>query len=85
MLQGDIAEARGNAYEKAGDPAKAQEEWRKAAGSFVVVSQIFVDPEITPEAAYKAVRVLDKIGEKSKAEALRKQLQAKYPNYKPAD
>ncbi len=85
MLQGDIAEARGDAYEASGDHARALEEWKKAAGNFVVVSQIFVDPAITPEAAYKAVRTLDKIGENAKAEALRKQLKAKYPNFKPKE
>jgi tetratricopeptide (TPR) repeat protein len=85
MLQGDISMAAGDAYEAAGDHAKATEEWKKAAGNFVVVSQIFVDPEITPEAAYKAVQALDKIGETAKAEALRKQLKAKYPKYTPAE
>jgi tetratricopeptide (TPR) repeat protein len=85
MLQGDIAMAGGDAYEAAGDHAKAMEEWKKAAGNFVVVSQIFVDPEITPEAAYNAVRALEKIGETAKAEALRKQLKTKYPNYAPAE
>jgi tetratricopeptide (TPR) repeat protein len=85
MLQGDIAMAAGDAFEAAGDHAKAMEEWKKAAGNFVVVSQIFVDPEITPEAAYKAVQALEKIGETAKAEALRKQLKAKYPKYEPAE
>jgi tetratricopeptide (TPR) repeat protein len=85
MLQGDIALARGDASETAGDHAKATEEWKKAAGNFVVVSQIFVDPEITPEAAYKATIALEKIGEKAKAEGLRKQLKTKYPNFKPTE
>jgi TolA-binding protein len=83
MLQGDIAEARGDAYAKAGDQPKAMEEWKKAAGNFVVVSQIFVDPAITPEALFKAIRVLEKIGDKAKAEKLRNQLNSKYPNYQP--
>jgi tetratricopeptide (TPR) repeat protein len=85
MLQGDIAMAAGDAYEAGGDHAKALEEWKKAAGNFVVVSQIFVDPKITPEAAYNAVRALEKIGETGKADALRKQLKAKYPKYEPAE
>lgn len=82
LLQGDIAYTHGNAYAAAGDKVNAQVEWKKAAGSFVVVSQIFVDPEITPEAADKAANALEKIGEKAKAESLRKQLATKYPNYK---
>ena len=81
MLQGDIALARGDSLAKANDQTKAMEEWQKAARNFVVVSQIFVDPEITPEAADKAIHALEKIGDKAKADALRKQLKAKYPNY----
>lgn len=83
LLQGDIALAHGDAYAAANDQANATNEWKKAAGNFVVVSQIFVDPEITPEAADKAARALEKIGEKAKADALRKQLKAKYPAYQP--
>ena len=81
MLQGDIALAHGDSYAAAGDQANAMDQWKKAAGNFVVVSQIFVDPEITPEAADKAAEALEKIGEKAKAEGLRKQLKSKYPNY----
>ena len=83
ILQGDICDAHGDAYAAGGEAAKAQVEWKKAAGSYVVVSQIFADPEITPEAAHKAADVLDKIGEKEKAEALRKQLKQKYPDFQP--
>ncbi len=82
LLQGDIALAHGDAYAATGDKVNAQVEWKKAAGGYVVVSQIFVDPEITPEAAYKAANALEKIGEKAKAENLRKQLASKYPSYK---
>ena len=85
ILQGDIALAHGDALEASGDHVRALEVWRKAAGSFVVVSQIFVDPEITPEAAHKAAKALEKIGEQAKADALRKQLKSKYPAYQPKD
>lgn len=83
MLQGDIALAHGDSLSAGGDQVRAMDEWKKAAGNFVVVSQMFVDIEITPEAADKAATALDKIGEKAKAEALRKQLKAKYPSYEP--
>jgi TolA-binding protein len=83
ILQGDIALNHGDAFSASGDQPAALAEWKKAAGNFVVVSQFYVHPDITPEAAYKAVKALDKIGEKEKAEALRKQLKSKYPNYKP--
>ena len=82
ILQGDIANGHGDALAKAGDPNAAKAEWQKSAGSYVVISQIFVDPEITPEALSKAVAVLEKMGDAAKAEALRKQLTSKYPDYK---
>ena len=47
-----------------------------------MISQIFVDPEITPEALTKASLVLEKLGDQTKADALRKQLASKYPSYK---
>jgi len=82
ILEGDIADAHGDALAKAGDPDGAKKEWQKSAGSYVVISQIFVDPEITPEALTKACAVLEKLGDQAKADALRKQLASKYPNYK---
>ncbi len=85
ILQGDIADAYGDTLASGGEKDKALVEWKKAAGSYIVISQIMVDPEITPEAAFKAALVLDKIGEKEKAEALRAQLKTKYPDYRPKD
>jgi hypothetical protein len=41
-----------------------------------------VDPAITPEALDKSAEILEKLGEKDKAESLRKMLGSKYPNYK---
>lgn len=85
ILQGDIANAHGDSLAASGDKPNATAEWKKAAGSYIVISQFMVDPEITPEAAYKAIQVLDKIGEKEKAEALRAELKLKYPNYRPKE
>ncbi len=82
LLQGDIALAHGDSLAAANEKASAIVEWKKAAGNYVVVSQIFVDPQITPEALEKSASVLEKLGEKEKAESLRKQLAGKYPNYK---
>ncbi|MEI6535132.1 MAG: tetratricopeptide repeat protein [Verrucomicrobiaceae bacterium] len=82
LLQGDIALAHGDALAAANEKDSAITEWKKSAGNYVVVSQIFVDPQITPEALDKSARVLDKLGEKDKADNLRKQLAGKYPNYK---
>lgn len=85
MLRGDIADALGDSYKKNGEEEKAKANWKDAAGNYIVVSQFFVDPEITPEAAYKAAGVLEKIGETEKAQALRDQLKQKYPDYKPKE
>ncbi|MCE9520124.1 MAG: tetratricopeptide repeat protein [Verrucomicrobia bacterium] len=82
LLQGDIAMAHGDALAHSGDSKRAIMEWKTAAGNFVVVSQIYGDPELTPEALDKAVRALDKLGEKEKSASLRSQLTTKYPNYK---
>jgi tetratricopeptide (TPR) repeat protein len=85
ILRGDIAAAIGDTYSKNGEDEKAKASWKDAAGNFIVISQFFVDPEITPEAAYKAASVLEKIGETEKAQALRDQLKEKYPDYKPKE
>jgi len=49
------------------------------------VSQIFVHPQITPQALDKAADVLEKLGEKQKADSLRKMLAHDYPKYKSKD
>lgn len=82
LLQGDIALAHGDALVATNEKNAAITEWKKAAGNYVVVSQIFVDPQITPEALDKSAKVLSKLGEKDKADSLSKQLASKYPNYK---
>lgn len=82
LLQGDIAMARGDSLASGGDNTGAVKQWKAAAGNFVVVSQIYGDPELTPQALDKAVRALDKLGEKEKSANLRSQLTTKYPNYK---
>jgi TolA-binding protein len=82
ILEGDISMAHGDALAANKDNAGAKAEWLLAASNYVVISQIFVDPEITPEAAEKAAKALDKLGDKKKADALRSQLASKYPNFK---
>lgn len=83
IQQGDVLYDEGEALAKKGDKTGAVAKYQAAAGKFVVPSQIFVDPKITPEALFKAARALDKAGETPKAEELLKQLKAKYPDYRP--
>lgn len=83
IQEGDIFYEEGEKLAKKGDNVAAVQKWQAAAGKFVVPSQIFVDPQITPEALFKAARALDRAGETNKAEELLKQLKAKYPEYRP--
>jgi len=52
-----------------------------AAKEFVVVSQIFMDPEITPKALDKAANAYRSLGNQAKAQEYEEQLAATYPNY----
>ena len=83
ILEGDIFYAEGESFEKDGQAQAAVSKWMEAAGKFIVPSQMFVDPEITPEALYKAARALNRAGQKQKAEDLLQQLEKRYPGYKP--
>jgi len=67
ILLGDIAAANGNLDE--------------AAKSYLVVSQIFMDPEITPKALTKAINAYRSLGNQAKAQELTQELSAAYPNY----
>lgn len=83
ILEGDIFFEQAENLAKTGDQASAVKKWNDAAGKYVVPSQMIVDPEITPEALFKAARALDRAGETVRAEELLKQLKAHYPNYRP--
>ena len=82
IQEGDILTAQADALAKGGDAAAARAKWAEAATKYVVPSQMFVDPVITPEALAKAANALEKAGETAKAEELRKQLRERYPTYK---
>lgn len=85
ILEGRILFAEGDRLLQDGKQKEARDKWRAAAGKFVVPSQIFDDPEITPQALDLAVRALDRSGDPDKADELRAQLKKKYPNYKPKE
>lgn len=67
LLLGDIAMAEG-------DPGAASRE-------FLVVGQIFSDPEITPTALSKAANAFRQSGNETKAVELEKQIQQDYPEF----
>ena len=67
ILLGDIAAANGNLAD--------------AARDYLVVSQIFYDPEVTPKALAKAANAYLSLGNRDKAEQLQQELSLKFPNY----
>ena len=83
ILQGDIFAAQGDKLADDGLRGEAVEKWKAAAGKFAVPSQFFEDPDVTPEALYKAATVLRKAGDEAQAGQMLKQLQQRYPKYQP--
>lgn len=69
ILLGDISAASGNLEE--------------AAREYLVVSQIFMDPEVTPKALTKAINAYRTLGNQEKAQELTQELSTGYPNYTP--
>lgn len=67
LLLGDISAANGNLEE--------------AAKEYLVVSQIFMDPEITPKALTKAINAYRTLGNQARAQELTQELSTGYPNY----
>ncbi|MEM6916076.1 MAG: tetratricopeptide repeat protein, partial [Verrucomicrobiota bacterium] len=68
LLLGDIGAAEGNLEE--------------AARDYLVVSQIFSDPEVTPKALAKAINAYQLLGNRDRAQELQSQLSSQFPNYK---
>ncbi len=64
-----------------GDISLAQNDYDDAARLYLVVSQIFVDPLITPLALQKASSAYEKAGQNEKAKQLQGKLKEKYPSY----
>jgi TolA-binding protein len=83
ILEGDISFDRASKLEVEGKVNAAIEEFRAAAAKYIVPSQFFVDPIITPQAVWKTILSLEKAGDVDRARQLRKELQEKYPAFKP--
>lgn len=64
-----------------GDIAAAQGELEEAAREYLVVSQIFMDPEVTPIALSKSINAYQSLGDKEKVKQFRTELREKFPNY----
>lgn len=65
-----------------GDISAAKGDLEEGLKEYLIVSQIFMDPEVTPKALLKTVNAYRSLGNQEKAEQLNKELTAKFPNYK---
>jgi TolA-binding protein len=81
ILEGDIFSAEGDKLVAKGQKDAAIEKWKTAAAKYVVPSQFYEDPDVTPDALYKAAKALEKAGDTKQSEQLIQQLQQRYPNY----
>jgi len=66
-----------------GDIAMAQNNYAEAVKHYVVPAQTIIDPEITPEALWKASEALLKEGKRQEAREFREELMNKFPDYRP--
>lgn len=64
-----------------GDISAADGRLDEAAREYLVVSQIFADPEVTPKALAKAIRAYQALGDITQAQRLTQELSNGYPNY----
>lgn len=67
LLLGDIGAAEGNLEE--------------AAREYLVVSQIFSDPEVTPRALAKAINAYQSLGNRDRAQELQDELSRQFPDF----
>lgn len=83
IFEGDVLFDLATRFEKTGKINEALDEYRKAAAKYIVPSQLFVDPKITPLALWKSARALDKAGQADRARQLQDKLKADYPAFTP--
>lgn len=83
ILEGDVFAAQGDKLATAGDRPGAVERWKAAAAKYAVPSQFYDDPEVTPDALYKAAQALKKAGDEAQANQMLQQLKQRYPKYQP--
>jgi tetratricopeptide (TPR) repeat protein len=81
IFEGDVLFDLASRYENEGKVNQAIDEYRKAASKFIVPSQLFVDPKITPLALWKTGQALEKAGEPDRARQIREKLTKDYPSF----
>ena len=83
ILEGDIFSAQGDQLAATGQQEAAMEKWKAGAAKYAVPSQFYEDPDVTPDALFKASQALQKSGDEAQAKQMLKQLQQRYPKYQP--
>jgi len=83
ILEGDIFSAQGDKFAAQGQQEAAVEKWKAGAAKYAVPSQFYEDPDVTPDALFKASQALQKSGDEAQAKQMLKQLQQRYPKYQP--
>jgi len=78
IAQGDIAVGEAAALDGGPGSDKA---YAAAAGKYVIVSEIFIDPVITPTALSRAADTFDKAGDPEKAGVIRADLNSRFPEF----
>ncbi|MFO1483500.1 MAG: tetratricopeptide repeat protein [Verrucomicrobiaceae bacterium] len=81
VLEGDIYCGQGDKLAAEGQKDAAVEKWKAGAAKFAVPSQFFEDPDVTPDALYKAAKALQKAGDEAQSKQMLQQLQQRYPKY----
>lgn len=78
-------EARVQAYLRLllGDISAARGDYQNAAQIYVIPSQMFDDPEITPLALWKTVQALTRAGKEKEAADYRQDLEKRFPAFQP--
>ena len=64
-----------------GDIAMSRQLYDDAAREYIIISEIFLDPELTPRAMSKAADAVEKAGNTEKAESIRANLRVQFPNF----
>ncbi len=75
----------GIARELLGDLYSAKKEYDQAATQYLIISQIFADPTLTPRALFKAAKAYEAAGDRAKAQEQLTLLQQHFPNFKTED
>ena len=76
----ELADLRSRSYFALAELEEAAGRLEAAARTFLSVALLYDDPELTPQALYRAARVLRQAGRVTEAEQTRRELRERYPD-----